>query len=111
MTQLINKTPHVVKLKRIDGTLISLPPVLPTPRLIETSENVGMIWEIPTISRVYLRVKDLPPPRDGVYLIVSNMVRMECPDRQDLVSPGDLSRTDGVVDYAFNLIINKQESE
>ena len=44
--------------------------------------------------------RDLPPPEEGVLLIVSNEVRQASPDREDLASP-DCDQPDRMKSYAW----------
>lgn len=57
----------------------------------------------------YGGVVGLPDKEDGIYLIVSAMVRNALPDRSDLCSPGRLLRDpDGKPIGSIGVYINKQ---
>ena len=88
---LINLTPHQIHLP--DGTLLK--PFGYAVRCMEMTLPVGFIDGMPVIVRTYGEVSSLPPQREGIWLIVSHIVRASCPKRMDLLSPGDLQRDDG----------------
>jgi hypothetical protein len=88
----INLTPHDVTVinnnnKRTfhrDGTIARVSQISPT--VVEVVDGV-------TISVVrFGDVVGLPQPVDGVKFIVSVLVKSACPNRTDLVSPGDQIR-------------------
>lgn len=62
-------------------------PSLPWTSVLEPN---GFIQGIPVATRVFGEVKDLPESTPGVYCIVSALVVEACPDRTDLVSPGEM---------------------
>lgn len=67
----------------------------PSGTVARVSTNVvGMppIDGIPTEKVEYGEVTDLPEPVDGTMYIVSLMVKQACPDRLDLLTPGELMR-------------------
>ena len=75
------------------------------PRCKEMSINLDKIEGIEIIGRSYGEVENLPEPEKGVFLIVSSMIRLASPKRNDLLSPGDLIRDkDGQIIGAKNLI-------
>jgi hypothetical protein len=51
---------------------------------------------------------NLPAPREGVYLLVSQITRLENPDRADLISPADLVIRNGATvacrAFAINVV-------
>ena len=47
---------------------------------------------IPILETQFGEVTGLPPAEEGVYLIVSRLVLQACPERHDLLSPGELVR-------------------
>lgn len=88
-----NGTPHAVKVVDKDGVLIR--EILPeeiTPRCSTTLEVVGDVAGIPISRTAYGKVEDLPDPEEGVFWIVSALVRTQLPERKDLLSPGQLVR-------------------
>jgi len=91
-TRLLNATPHAVVLHRLDGSTVELPPCGVVPRVSSIAVPLGVLDGVPLVRHVYGEVEGLPAPEEGVVLIVSAMVRAACPDRSDLVSPGDLVR-------------------
>ena len=98
----VNLTPHEIHLPT--GTI---PPSGALARCEEESVAAGTIDGVPALTRRYGAVHDLPPFHEGVWLIVSHMCRVACPERLDLVSPGDLTRdADGRITGCTNLIVN-----
>lgn len=85
----VNLTPHPIRLPD---------------RTIPTSGQVARCHEytaaeldldgVPAVRRGYGAILGLPEPVDGVVYIVSMIVRVSLPARQDLASPGEL-RHDG----------------
>lgn len=83
--KLVNLTPHAIRI--VDGAgelMLELPP----------SGDIARVSVkcIPVFVPVLGSVEGLPLPRQGVGLVVSQMVRVACPARQDLFSPGELRR-------------------
>jgi len=93
----VNLTPHAVKVvdehgktvlelaKPAEGTVL--------PRVgVESSLEGHIDWGVPVFKSKLSAVEGLPEPKEGVAYLVSTMVRTASPDRQDLVSPGELVR-------------------
>jgi hypothetical protein len=110
----VNLTPHVITL--IDGPTFapsgSVARVKVSRRLVcltevDGTDNPNIRFFAPSFGEV----EGLPEKLEGVALIVSAMVRNALPDREDLISPGNLERDkDGNVigcdgfDWNFDLI-------
>ena len=97
----INLTPHVVHVFDAaadhPNLIDSFEPSGQVARVSSTSTQVDVINGIGLNRVVYAQVQGLPEPDVGSLFIVSAMVRAACPDRKDLVSPGELLRdSDGV---------------
>lgn len=108
-----NLTPHEVKIFKLNGTAPDLDVVI--------EANEGMVARvsceyikvdkkvdgIDLYRPVFGEVTGLPDYEEGVYLLVSTMVREALPLRSDLVSPGQLLRNDdGNVIGCLNLVGN-----
>ena len=89
---LINLTPHPLSLLAADGTVVSLPVGGPAPRLKANRAPLGEIEGLPLVRTSLGAVEGLPAPVEGTILIVSALVAEACPDRADLVSPGEAVR-------------------
>lgn len=102
--KLVNLTPHALSIHRfpaneeeLEGVVI-LPPSGSVARLQNSPpEQVGSVFPsiLEAIPVFRMRTGDpegLPDPQEGVFLVVSTMVRVACPDRDDLLSPGPLVR-------------------
>lgn len=101
-----NLTPHTVVLP---GMVIQPSGIIS--RVSQSNTVIGNHDGIELVNTVFGAVENLPEPQNGVLYIVSAMVRMACPDRYDLASPGDLVRDhDGNIIGCRNLIVNKPKS-
>lgn len=58
------------------------------------SRKVGTIEGVDIYENVYGEVTGLPEFKEGVYYVVSAMVRQALPHRKDLLSPGQLIRSE-----------------
>lgn len=58
------------------------------------SRKVGVIEGVDIYENVYGEVTGLPEFEEGVYYVVSAMVRQALPHRKDLLSPGQLIRNE-----------------
>lgn len=94
-----NLTPHEVCIYKLNGTTPDLDLV------IEAGEEVARVsCEYVKVDKkvegvdlyrpVFGEITGLPDYEEGVYLLVSTMVREALPLRSDLVSPGQLLRDD-----------------
>lgn len=98
----VNLTPHEIHLPT--G---AIPPSGVVARCEEESVPVGAIEGVPIWVRRYGKVQNLPPQHVDRWYIVSHMTRVACPERMDLVSPGDLTRdAEGRITGCTNLIVN-----
>lgn len=77
------KTPDMV-LEKYEGEPI---------RVSCESRKVGTIEGVDIYENVYGEVTGLPEFEEGVYYVVSAMVRQALPHRKDLLSPGQLIRS------------------
>lgn len=116
----VNLTPHAITLFTVTGESITIPPSGTVARVEQHALLQKTHLGVRIVSSYFGDVIDLPPSRresdypgaptsQPVYYIVSAMVRMACPDRHDLVSPGDLKRNEkGEVIGANSLIYNPE---
>jgi hypothetical protein len=103
MTIFVNLTSHAIHLPT--GEVVE--PIGYLARCEEETVPVGAIGGVPLIVRRYGAVTGLPPEHPDTFYIVSHMARVACPDRLDLVSPGDLIRDEkGVILGCKNLVVN-----
>lgn len=98
----INLTPHEVKIVGGDGRVKAiLSPSGVVARVEQTrvqAGHTGAYGGVECWRTSYGEVTGLPPQQDRNGLIVSAMVRMACPGRRDVFSPGELVRdSDGKV--------------
>jgi len=101
----INLTPHTVVI--MDGETISIAPSGTVARCASVATPVGSFDEVPLSRTTYGAVEGLPAPEPGTMFVVSALVRLACPDRWDLGSPGDLVRDGaGAVVGCRGLVVN-----
>jgi hypothetical protein len=84
-----NLTPHSVT-DALSGQ--AFPPSGTVARVAATFTPSGETGGVQLFRRTFGAVENLPDKRDGVLLIVSALVAAAAPDRDDLVSPGELVR-------------------
>ena len=96
---LINLTPHLVRIHCQDGKILELPAPpegTPIPRVDMDPVPVGVTSQDGKDIMIYEagepRITHLPEPVLGRRLLVSAVLRLACPDRRDLYSPGELIR-------------------
>ena len=101
MTNIINLTPHIVRIKDEETRFVFVfEPDGPVPRVEMATQFVGHIkysvsWgpneeyklNIPLVKQTAETVTGLPEPKANTILIVSRMVLEACPFRKDLVAP------------------------
>lgn len=86
----INLTPHAINL--IDGP--SFPPSGNVARVAVSRQLVVKWNEVKLFAPSFGEVEGLPEPQEDTAFIVSALVRTALPDREDLLSPGNLVRDD-----------------
>ena len=108
---IINLTPHVINIINIHQEYMNEELIHPSgiiARVSEQSKHFCFIGEVEIIKKVLGVVENLPEPKDGVFYIVSAMVRMAAPERKDILSPGDQVRDmEGKIIGCKNLVCNQ----
>lgn len=89
--KIVNLTPHEVRLVTRDGDVI-IPASGQVARVTMYPEPVGQLAGVMLAIEPPGFVEGLPAPEDGRYYLVSALVRLACPERADLISPGALVR-------------------
>lgn len=102
--QLVNRTPHAVRLLRQDGTpLCDLPPASVPARCREIRHGAGTLAlgdsargdgeaVVPLVRVGFADVTGLPAPSPNTWHIVSRLVADALPHRTDLLVPHDVTR-------------------
>lgn len=86
--KLVNLTPHDVVVYNDKGEVIKTYPKSGKVARIQDDVTItGVIDGVPVGGITYGDAIDLPDPQDGVYYIVSLVVRQALPHRKDLISP------------------------
>jgi hypothetical protein len=92
---IINKTPHPIHIVDCEGKEILTLPLCPTEKLIRLGMKVvadKMIEEVPTSRTEYGEPVGLPEFREGIFYVVSALVKSALPDRKDLLVPAEVVR-------------------
>lgn len=90
---IINLTPHPVRLRRVDGSELTLS-ACGEPARVSTIPVVGCVIEgMKTFKNIYGPITNLPDPEPGVVYLVSRVVAQAVGSRRaDLYVPSDLYR-------------------
>lgn len=98
MAEIINYTPHDVVIRKETGEFVKSFSSAGVARISVTQEMGKPIEGIPIIKTTYGEIKDLPQKREGVYLIVSQIVKAALSERDDLLYPINIVKSDdGVI--------------
>jgi len=95
MTTIINKTPHPVTIVGEENVIVHTFPACPREELIRLkSETVPAeaINGVATSRTVFGEATGLPEFREGIYYVVSQMVKSAKADRSDLLVPAEVVR-------------------
>lgn len=95
---IINLTPHPVHLLDERGEVIRTweRPEGPLPRLVEEVTPAPSIDGVPIRNKAYRDCENLPPRKEGVYLIVSGLVASAL-RRDDLLVPNTVRNEEGQI--------------
>lgn len=90
----VNTTPHPVHVLDQDGKIVlTVPPATQPLRLGEVTEPIGQVDGVQIVRKTLGGAAQLPPPKAGVYYVVSLPVA-QAVRRADFVVPDDLVRDD-----------------
>ena len=102
--RIVNLTGHDLN---ISGVLIKAERDRFPARCYERITDLGEFSGVPLVVKEYGRVVGLPDPRPGTIYVVSNIVRLAFPERDDLASPGrKMVDHRGNLLGAMNLVVN-----
>jgi hypothetical protein len=108
--KIINLCPHPIHIKLSDPEReIIYQPSGVVARCEEVTHPAYTLNDIPIVTKSYGYPTDLPCYEKNAYIwyIVSMMIRLACPDRRDLLSPGDVVRdAEGKIIGCINLVTN-----
>ena len=90
--RIFNHTPHRVRCVDENGNEQVFEPEGIVPRVSQTSSFVRHVNGVDLWESCYGEVQDLPEAHPDTFLIVSAIVKIACPARSDLLSPGELIR-------------------
>lgn len=109
--RIINATPHTINYVREDGTLYSIPSEMNI-RVGFDETRVGTLDSLTIYTQTELELDVLPEYEEGVYYIVSAIVRTHYPERRDLISPtGYIRDEDGNIRGCTGFIVNEITSD
>jgi len=87
---IINLTPHTVKVLDTDGNLVEIPPSQLVARCSKNKEVVGQVIfndrKIDIVKYSYNNIINVPEPQKGTLYLVSAIVKNALPDRADVVA-------------------------
>ena len=90
--EFLNLTPHTLNVHTDNGNEVVIEPSGDVAR-VDVEYNLNChIGEIPIYVAEYGDVKGLPKWRPGIFYVVSSLVKSAVPDREDVLSPGELIR-------------------
>ena len=99
-TVFVNLTPHAVVLKKVDGTLETIPSS-GVARVSTSFEVQRIVRGVIVGETTYGEITGLPEPKEDTLYIVSLPLLKAAPDRTDLIAPNDCVRNEqGLVSYA-----------
>lgn len=91
---IINKTPHPINIIENEVTTRRFPPIGEPIRLAVSAQPCPEIDGIRTVKTVFGKPENLPAEKDGVFYIVSQIVKSALPGRDDLLVPAEVQRDD-----------------
>ena len=91
MNKILNFTPHALNVVDLDGSIVTFPSV-GVARVATSTVSRNPIGGFGVVATTFSDVTGLPDPVSGTYYVVSRLVFSACPDRTDLLCPGELIR-------------------
>lgn len=92
--KIINTTPHEITIINDEmETVATFAPEISV-RVASVTKIIGNIQGIPLDTTFFGEVEGLPEYQEGVYYIVSCLVKSALPDRKDLLYPGQQVRNE-----------------
>ena len=92
MTQIKNLTPHPVNICNNAGDIVRVFQSEGLVRLKATTVVAGEIDGIPVTKTEFGQVEGLPEFQEGVFIVVSQLVKNALPSRFDLLVPAEVVR-------------------
>jgi hypothetical protein len=93
MENIINMTPHPVTILDADNNVIHVFPKGNTMiRLSVSTVEAGSVGNVKLTKTVFGEPVGLPDFREGIFYIVSQLVKNACSDRTDLLVPAEVVR-------------------
>jgi hypothetical protein len=89
---IVNLTPHPLNLKRVDGTMLTIPPSGTVARVAEKRTDLGVLAGLAVTRAEYGAVEGLPEPVPGKIFVVSALVLAAVQQRADVFAPGPAIR-------------------
>ena len=92
--KLVNLTPHVINLRKEDGSMVDIAPSGQVARVDAVIVEVARVDDVIIRVATYGDVQGLPDPQEGVGYLVSGMVLSRVSGRADVFAPGNALRDD-----------------
>jgi len=91
MINFVNLTPHTLNIHS-NGNVTDIAPSGEIARVSTSYNHTNTVAGINVYSCVYGDINDLPEPQDNKIFVVSGVVKSAVPNREDVMSPGELIR-------------------
>lgn len=92
--KLVNLCPHEIVVVRNGEEPLVLPAASNPLRVNIEEVEIGQVQNIPILKTEFKELEFLPEPQEGVFYVVSTIVRQMLPERTDLISPARLARNE-----------------
>jgi hypothetical protein len=92
---IVNLCPHPLNIFLENGSRVEIPTSGTVARVSTVRVRDGAVSDIPTFRITYGEVTGLPSPGEGIFYVVSLLVKQACPTRADLLTVD--SSPDGAV--------------
>ena len=92
---IVNMTPHAINIVNENGIVVKVIEAIGNQiRLKATTEQIKELEGIKISTTVFGEPEGLPEYKEGVYYIVSQLVKSALPNRSDLLVPAEMVRDD-----------------
>ncbi len=93
---IVNLTPHQLNIQKKNGQLRTVDPSGTVVRLLEETENHGILEDIEITAKYYSSIQGLPEPQEDTIYVVSGIAGTTIwellPERKDVFIPGPALR-------------------
>ncbi|GIV51020.1 MAG: hypothetical protein KatS3mg038_1541 [Candidatus Kapaibacterium sp.] len=91
----VNLTPHAINIYNSEKQLVMTVPPSGAVARVQAQRKLSAVYDGIEIYRTqYGEIENLPPPEPDTIFIVSGLVAVAAKDRDDVLQPGELLRSD-----------------